>query len=349
MAGKKTFNFTSSKAAPVAKNAKSNSRHMQADDDAVLPPQLPTVDDVLGEDIDLSRSNNISEQLETTKDHFLKTMTGQRANAEKFKTLQHLNQKLAENNNWYMQIIIDVNKLLNGYIEFLDVIKNQTSQMEQDLDKMGPNDFDYVKNLTTEKIFSLAEEFKKSAADLKTLYSHYGMDQEYGKIELAEKQMDSVVTEADSAWSKLSMDGPAAAAFARNTGDKKPAGNAPSIFAASPAASNAKAGNAIKQASEAVKTANAVVNSGKTATNSAKPVNARGNAAKNATANAAKPVPAANATNATKPINTAPANAFAPNAAKPKAWQGPGQDGIRPLKYGKLPAVDAAYKQNSQI
>ena len=340
MAGKKVFNFKKN-AAPASKT----------ESDAVpTPPQLPTVDDVLGKDIDLtSRSSNINEQLESTKDHFVKTMSDQRVNAEKFKTLQHLNEKLAENNTRYMQIIIDVNKLLNGYIEFLDVIKNQTSQMEHDMDKMGPNDFDYVKNLTTEKIFSLAEEFKKSAADLKTLYSHYGMDQEYGKIELAEKQMDSVVTEADSAWSKLSLDGPGAAAFAGVSADKKPPGNAPSIFAAplEQAASNGKSGNA--------KPGNATKAANSTKPANSKPSNARGNAGKaaptnapakpaNAVVNAAKPPNAAtaNAVNAAKPPN-----AFAPNAPKPKAWQGHGQDGIRPIKYGKLPSVNAALKNTA--
>lgn len=145
-----------------------------------------------------SRTTELNEQLDSFRNQYMDTMTKQRASLEKYRALQELTRKLSAAFLKNMNVIIDVSHLLNGYKEFLTIVKSQTSQINMDMDKFGPADFDYIRNLTSAKIVGLADEFKKSVVDLKSLYSEYNMKQEFAQVEVAEKQMDALKQEANS-------------------------------------------------------------------------------------------------------------------------------------------------------
>jgi hypothetical protein len=159
---------------------------------------------LLGRDIGLDKSSDLKEQLEDLREQFVKTMGKQRGHMDKYRALQVLNKQLSDSYFKNLQVIVDVSRLLSGYVEFLEIVKSQTSQIQVDMDKLSPGDFDYIKNLTTEKIYALTDEFMKSASDLKTLYSQYDMKDELAKVEVAEKQLEQTVRLADETFSKLS-------------------------------------------------------------------------------------------------------------------------------------------------
>jgi hypothetical protein len=160
--------------------------------------------DLLGENIGLSKSTDLQEQLDGLRDQFVKAMSKQQGQNVKYTAVQSLNKQLSSSYFKNLQVIIDVSKLLSSYVEFLDIVKSQTSQLQVEMDKLGPSDFDYVKNLTTEKIFSLSDEFKKSAAELKALYMQYNMKDEIDKIKFAEDEFKNTIQLANDTYNKLS-------------------------------------------------------------------------------------------------------------------------------------------------
>lgn len=196
---------------PRSKKAKSPRRRVRkarggAPDDPMFELPTESVSNPLGKNIGLNKTSDLREQLDSFKDSFIDTMGKQRLTIDKFRALQGLNKQLSESYFKNLTLITDISRLLNSYVEFLEIVKAQTRQISSDIDRLGPQDFDYIKNLTTEKIFALADEFKKSASDLKTLYSTYNMKQEYEQVEIAEAQMQLLEQEADGAWSKLGKD-----------------------------------------------------------------------------------------------------------------------------------------------
>jgi hypothetical protein len=170
------------------------------------PVVVPTnaTSNLLGENIGLSKSTDLQEQLDGLRDQFIKAMAKQQGQNVKYTAVQSLNKQLSTSYFKNLQVIIDISKLLSSYVEFLDIVKSQTSQLQVEMDKLGPSDFDYVKNLTTERIFSLNDEFKKSAAELKALYMQYNMKDEIGKIDMAEQEFKNTIDLADNTYQRLS-------------------------------------------------------------------------------------------------------------------------------------------------
>jgi hypothetical protein len=299
--------------------------------DNVALPTNTSQTKVLGQDIGLQKSTDLKEQLEELREQFVKTMGKQKSQVDKYRSLQKFNKQLSESYLKNMNVIVDINWLLKAYIEFLDIVKNQTSQIQLDMDKFGPTDFDYIKNLTTEKIFALSEEFKKSAVDLKSLYHQYNMKDEYAKVEHAERQMDMTVQEADLVAPKLYD-----AAFVPEIPMTELA--APTV--ATPPLEEKKNTNVANAAKKPNANATKMPNGNVTKPRNANSANAKPrnvNAAKPRNVNAAKP----RNVNAAKPRN---ANAPRGEQQKPKFEQRGNKPQFRPKSFGK----DGRQQQNNQ-
>ncbi len=158
----------------------------------------------MGADLGIDRSTDPKEQLEVQKEKYLKFTTEQRDVMDKCRSLQQVNKQLSEVNHKLLRSINDVTQLLNMYVEFFEVVKQQTQQLSKDIQTgMSPSDFDYIKNLTTEHMMALSDEFRKSVSDLRSMYTEYNMQSELDNINATEQSLEMTVKLADEFYPKL--------------------------------------------------------------------------------------------------------------------------------------------------
>jgi hypothetical protein len=158
----------------------------------------------MGADLGIDRSTDPKEQLEAQKEKYLKFTTEQRDVMDKCRSLQQVNKQLSEVNHKLLRSINDVTQLLNMYVEFFEVVKQQTQQLSKDIQTgMSPSDFDYIKNLTTEHMMALSDEFRKSVSDLRSMYTEYNMQSELDNINATEQSLEVTVKLADEFYPKL--------------------------------------------------------------------------------------------------------------------------------------------------
>jgi hypothetical protein len=137
---------------------------------------------------ELTDKNNIGEQLHDLKGKVERTMTKSKTELKKFRELSKFNETITKSYVANLKVIVDVSKLLKGYNEFFDVVRQRIGEIDQELGlPISSNDFDYMQQLTSEQMRQLTDVFTRETDNLRNMYARHGRQKEYEEIVQAEK------------------------------------------------------------------------------------------------------------------------------------------------------------------
>lgn len=167
----------------------------------------------------LASTDNIKAEIANMQGNIVKTSKAYRDNIKKYKDIAKFNQHLTKSYVNNMKVIVDVSELLNSYASVFNSLRDEFGKMEAAVGKtLNITDFEYLENLTQDKIESLNAEFQKQAHGIKKLYAEYGKPDELNRILLAQGDVQRVIENASDTYASL---GTAPVASPLSGGQKK--------------------------------------------------------------------------------------------------------------------------------
>jgi hypothetical protein len=122
----------------------------------------------------------------------------------KYREIAEFNKKLSVSYMQNVQAMVDVSQLLEQYAGIFNVLKEETDKLEQALGmQLNIQDFQYLENMTKDKMAELNDKFFKESETLKKLYTQYGKEHEASNIVAAQTLMNQSLANASSTYKKL--------------------------------------------------------------------------------------------------------------------------------------------------
>ena len=119
----------------------------------------------------LEKKNTVTEIREVGK-KLEKTTTKYIGELDKYKEIQKFNKQLTKGYIANLDIMVDVSKLLNMYLETFELIRTQVDRAEKALGKpLDAEELSYLAVITKENIQNLAKSFFAESGKLQTLFS----------------------------------------------------------------------------------------------------------------------------------------------------------------------------------
>lgn len=120
---------------------------------------------------DIEKKNTVIEMREVGK-KLEKTTTKYIGELDKYKEIQKFNKQLTKGYIANLDIMVDVSKLLNMYMETFEVIRTQVDRAEKALGKpLDADELSYLAVITKENIQNLAKSFLSESGKLQNLFS----------------------------------------------------------------------------------------------------------------------------------------------------------------------------------
>lgn len=152
----------------------------------------------------LASTDNIKAEIANMQGNIVKTSKAYRDNIKKYKDIAKFNQHLTKSYVNNMKVMVDVSELLNSYASVFNALRDEFGKMEAAVGKsLNLTDFEYLENLTQDKIESLNTEFQKQANGIKKLYAEYGKPDELNRILLAQGDVQRVIEDASDTYASL--------------------------------------------------------------------------------------------------------------------------------------------------
>lgn len=152
----------------------------------------------------LSSLDGVKAEINKMQGSIVKTSRNYTENIKKYKEIAKLNEQLTKSYIANLKVIVDVSELLNSYSSVFKSLKDEFSKMEAALGKpLDVADFEYLTNLTKNKIETLNTEFIKQSDNLKKLYSQYGKPEELDRVLMAQSNVQKVINTASDAYKAL--------------------------------------------------------------------------------------------------------------------------------------------------
>lgn len=152
----------------------------------------------------LASTDNIKAEIANMQGNIVKTSKAYRDNIKKYKDIAKFNQHLTKSYVNNMKVMVDVSELLNSYASVFNALRDEFGKMEAAVGKsLNLTDFEYLENLTQDKIESLNTEFQKQANGIKKLYAEYGKPDELNRILLAQGDIQRVIEDASDTYASL--------------------------------------------------------------------------------------------------------------------------------------------------
>ena len=119
----------------------------------------------------LEKKNTVTEIREVGK-KLERTTTKYIGELDKYKEIQKFNKQLTKGYIANLDIMVDVSKLLNMYLETFELIRTQVDRAEKALGKpLDAEELSYLAVITKENIQNLAKSFFAESGKLQTLFS----------------------------------------------------------------------------------------------------------------------------------------------------------------------------------
>lgn len=119
----------------------------------------------------LEKKNTVTEIREVGK-KLEKTTTKYIGELDKYKEIQKFNKQLTKGYIANLDIMVDVSKLLNMYLETFELIRTQVDRAEKALGKpLDAEELSYLAVITKENIQNLAKSFLSESGKLQSLFS----------------------------------------------------------------------------------------------------------------------------------------------------------------------------------
>jgi hypothetical protein len=155
--------------------------------------------------VTLGSKEGIKAEIDKMQGSIVKTSKNYQDNIKKYKEIAKFNQHLTKSYIANMRVIVDVSELLNSYSNVFTSLKDEFGKMETAMGKqLDIGDFEYLHNLTKNKIENLNSEFSKQAEGLKRLYAQYGKPEELNRILVAQGDIQRVIENATQTFDIVS-------------------------------------------------------------------------------------------------------------------------------------------------
>jgi len=122
----------------------------------------------------------------------------------KYKEIAAFNKKLSESYMQNLQAMVDVSRLLEQYANIFFILREEIEKMEKALGiELRVEDFQYLENMTKDRMAELTTKFNKEADDLKKLYSKFGKTTEFNQLDGAQRQVNTSISNAGNTYKNL--------------------------------------------------------------------------------------------------------------------------------------------------
>lgn len=161
-----------------------------------------TTDKQLGSE--LTVKEGVKAEIEKFQGDIIKTSRTYQNNIKKYKEIAKFNEELTKNyvQNWL--VFKDVSEMLSGFMGVFKSLQEEFSKMEEATGKpVNTTDFDYLANITKNKIETLNIEINKQAENLKKVYTEYGRPEELNRIIVAQGNMNKLINNATNTYNKV--------------------------------------------------------------------------------------------------------------------------------------------------
>jgi len=154
--------------------------------------------------INLGAKDGMSSELEQVTKKIKNTSRRYTSESGKYKEIAAFNKKLSESYMQNLQAMVDVSRLLEQYANVFFILREEIEKMEKALGiELQVQDFQYLENMTKDRMAELTAKFNKEADDLKKLYSKYGKIDEVNQLDGAQKLVNMSVTNAGNTYKNL--------------------------------------------------------------------------------------------------------------------------------------------------
>ena len=152
-------------------------------------------------------SKSLSAEINEVGEKFIKTNNKYRTEIEKYRKIAAFNKNLSKSYITNITAMIDVSKLLNDYSVFFNILKTEIENTNNNLTTIKPEEIEYLKSLTDDKLEQLLTVFKTQTDKVKDIYKKFGQTDEYNTIDAAQNLISSLPVSAKTTYSTLTTGG----------------------------------------------------------------------------------------------------------------------------------------------
>lgn len=155
--------------------------------------------------VNIENKSALPSDLEKVKGTIQKTNKKYREEFTKYQEIAKFNKQLSSGYIKNLEVMVDVSKILNFYVDIFNVIKDEYNKNEEllGLSTIKSTDIAYLENLTRNKIDDLNKNFLTETDKLKKIYQQYGKTNELQRLEQAELNLKPTTDGAEIALSTV--------------------------------------------------------------------------------------------------------------------------------------------------
>lgn len=155
--------------------------------------------------VNIENKSALPSDLEKVKGTIQKTNKKYREEFSKYQEIAKFNKQLSSGYIKNLEVMVDVSKILNFYVDIFNVIKDEYNKNEEllGLSSLKSADIAYLENLTRNKIDDLNKNFLLETDKLKKIYQQYGKTTELQRLEQAELNLKPTTDGAEIALSTV--------------------------------------------------------------------------------------------------------------------------------------------------
>lgn len=154
--------------------------------------------------INISASDGINTELAHVTSKLRSTNKKYTDEIVKYKEIAEFNKSLSASYMQNIKAMINVSQLLEQYANIFNVLKEETDKLEKALGvQLNVQDFQYLENMTKDKMAELNDKFIKETDSLKKVFDKYGKKQESEDISNAQLMMKKSLSNAANTYNKL--------------------------------------------------------------------------------------------------------------------------------------------------
>lgn len=145
--------------------------------------------------------NGLPTDLETMKGSIQKTNKQYRDEITKYKEIAKFNQKISDSYIKNLEVMVDISKVLNYYVEIFSVLRDELEKSAQEMESSGLKaaDIGYLEKITRQQIDQLNNNFMVEADKLQKIYSQFGKQAEAARLGNARQNLSDTISGAETA------------------------------------------------------------------------------------------------------------------------------------------------------
>jgi membrane-associated HD superfamily phosphohydrolase len=129
----------------------------------------PDTNSRFGQDIGLNRSPITG--LNDIKNSVIKNYARYNNELKKYKEMSKFNAKLSKSYMNNLEIMVDISRVLNKYMETFNVIRDQIEKSEREFAPLNNESLSYLENLTNDKMMELSKNLTSEINKLQSIFN----------------------------------------------------------------------------------------------------------------------------------------------------------------------------------